>query len=121
MSKFKVGDRVRFVVNAGDRAGRVFSVVGLDRDGDPVIDDGECSPDCGHFSDWLELVEPLGDQTTLTRRDHFAMAALTGVMGSGDITIELLFEDEESRRRVSVWSYELADAMEAARNKEGAE
>lgn len=113
MSKFKAGDRVLAI-----RSG----AIGLVKETSPNV----TSVDVSGVLTWFntdDLVAATavsaGTNFTLTRRDHFAMAALTGVMGSGDITIELLFEDEESRRRVSVWSYELADAMEAARNKEG--
>ena len=50
---------------------------------------------------------------TLTRRDRFAMAALTGLLANNDASgIPLAF---------AVMSYDLADAMELARNKEGGE
>lgn len=48
---------------------------------------------------------------TLTRRDHFAIAALTGMKVGSE------WDASYYARR----SYEIADAMEAARNKEGAE
>lgn len=54
------------------------------------------------------------DKNILTRRDHFAMAALTGML-SGPAGDEFAIK----RKGSAVIAYEFADAMEAARNKEG--
>lgn len=51
------------------------------------------------------------DKNTLTRRDHFAVAALTGFVTQGSHDYQSMAQN----------SYRLADAMEAERNKEGAE
>lgn len=48
-----------------------------------------------------------------TRRDRFAMAALTGLLAFP--------ECEGSYEYIAEQVYRIADAMEAARNKEGAE
>lgn len=56
---------------------------------------------------------PYDDPTTLTRRDRFAMAALTGFLAFP--------ECEGSYEYIAEQVYRIADAMEAARNKEGAE
>lgn len=56
------------------------------------------------------------------RRDRFAMAALTGAMtsasGLGDVSAEVRLEALTGLAEVL---YEVADAMEAARNKEDRE
>lgn len=127
MSKFKVGDLV--IMIGGDGPSDVL-VATLDRlipYSEPYV--GEWRATCINGDpavfreDQIALIErpPRPDPTALTRRDHFAMAALTGVMGSGDLSLKTMLTDEESRRRVSDFSYKIADAMEAARNKEGAE
>lgn len=108
MSKFKVGDRARS--SDGLYLGTVthFCDEGL-----PVMDtDG--IQDSGWPEGDLELVaRPQEDTTTLTRRDQFAMAALTGMCAHPDC--------EGSYRDIAEQVYRLADAMEAARNKEGGE
>lgn len=110
MSKFKVGDLARTLW------GKNGIVTHFDELGRPVLD-----RDVLKHSGWedseLELIsrevvhnDEL-DSTTLTRRDHFAMAALTGFVAQGCYDYQAM----------SQHSYELADAMEAARNKEGVE
>lgn len=72
------------------------------KDGVRVVGDGLAS---------LGPLPPYEDPTTLTRRDRFAMAALTGLLANNDASgIPLAF---------AVMSYDIADAMETARNNEG--
>lgn len=54
---------------------------------------------------------PYDDPTTITRRDRFAIAALQVLYVLGSTDYDFLASS----------AYELADAMEAARNKEGGE
>lgn len=52
----------------------------------------------------------------MTLRDYFAAKAMHAYMSDQDVS-----GNEESRRRCAKWSYQVADAMLAARNaKEGA-
>lgn len=116
MSKFKVGDRVVMIGRAGPRDILVATLNRLIPDGEPFAGEWEatCSDgdDAIFREDQIELIgAPQADTTTLTRRDHFAMAALTGFVVQGCYDYQA----------VAQHSYELADAMEAARNKEGAE
>lgn len=117
MSKFKVGDRVRFREDFGSYpAGFVAYVHRLDHDGDPEIctPNGEADNFC--TDTLLELADIISgataNPTTLTRRDHFAMAALTGFLAFP--------ECEGSYEYIAEQVYRIANAMEAARNKEGA-
>lgn len=57
------------------------------------------------------------DKNILTRRDHFAMAALTGLCGNCDSTGMFSWTPEG----VADFANRIADLMEAARNKDGAE
>lgn len=65
--------------------------------------------------DWAEIVSPAADPTTLTRRDRFAMAALTGLCANCDSTVMFSWSPED----VADYANQIADFMEAARNKEG--
>lgn len=107
MSKFKVGDRVRTTDSMYCGVVTHFCQSGL-----PVMD-----TDADQARGWPEgqlvLVGHSGDNTTtLTRRDHFAMSAMTGILGGGEV---------EYYPNLAEQCYKIADAMEAARNKEGAE
>lgn len=61
------------------------------------------------------------DPTALTRRDHFAMAALTGLLSDNSLQPGDGDTYEEFVEATALSAYDYADAMEAARNKEGAE
>ena len=125
MSKFKAGDLVRVTapIDRFDGPGWAVSMNHLDsavvkveepfdkHGGKHCFSSGEWTI----ADDWAEIVSPSADLTTLTRRDHFAMAALTGLLSNG------LVRNMDGPSDVSGLAYELADAMEAARNKEGAE
>lgn len=107
MSKFKVGDRAK--TPDGVYCGVVthFCSRGL-----PVMDTDEAQ-DQGWPDGELDLVlaaEAPEDLTALTRRDHFAMAALTGILGGGEV---------EYYPNLAMQCYKIASEMEAARNKEG--
>lgn len=102
--KFKAGDRVRAI-----RSGAVGTV----RETSPHVTSVDVSGVIAWFDtdDLVAAPVSTGSSLDLTRRDHFAMAALTGMnVGCG-------WDASYYARR----SYEIADAMEAARNKEGAE
>lgn len=115
MSKFKVGDRV---VMSGTCGGALIAT--LDRfipEGEvfagqwqATCDDGDPAVFHEHQLELIGARQP-DEDTPLTRRDHFAMAALTGMKVGSE------WDASYYARR----SYEIADAMEAARNKEGAE
>ena len=122
MSKFKVGDRVRFKRSGINSCGQVPGfedvVVSLDKNGDAVVSSDPASvADVGWSESVIEVIPPSpADPTTLTRRDRFAMVALTEMIaycrradGTFDVGV------------VAGRCYQLADAMEAARNKEGGE
>lgn len=114
MSKFKVGDRVQFREKfLSYPEGYVSTVVSLDWTGDPEITKPDGTVDNFFERDLADMVVVLRDPdtTTLTRRDHFAMAALTGFVVQGCYDYQAMAQH----------SYDLADAMEAARNKEGGE
>lgn len=117
MSKFKVGDRV---VMKGECGGALIAT--LDRfipEGEvfagqwqATCDDGDPAVFHEHQLELIGARQP-DEGASLTRRDHFAMAALTGLLAnSGSYGVSIAF---------AVMAYDLADAMEAARNKEGAE
>lgn len=63
------------------------------------------------YRDGKRVVSQFEDPTTLTRRDRFAMAALQVLYVLGSTDYDFLASS----------AYELADAMELARNKEGGE
>lgn len=117
MSKFKVGDRVK-VIDAesvcapGRLDGRVGTVTKVVGRGDEVSYYVSCDgePDSWCFGE--ANLRHHCDLTTLTRRDHFAMAALTGILGGGEV---------EYYPSLAEQCYKIADAMELARNKEGGE
>lgn len=122
MSKFKVGDRVRFKAEFEEYTeGQIAEVAWTGLMGEVAL---RGDPDIWS-EDRLDLRSELvagngsesRDITTLTRRDQFAMAALTGLL-SGHMAAE---EGVTYADRVSNGAYEIADAMEAARNREGAE
>lgn len=128
MSKFKVGDRVRFIRDGiGERqgVGREDIVVAIDHRGNAVVssDPDTCSS-IGWSSGTVEVItDPVTDATTLTRRDHFAMAALTGLLANSEAvtagmepTVSYLANNKDGSWLAET-SFMLADAMEAARNK----
>lgn len=65
----------------------------------------------------LGPLPPYEDPTTLTRRDRFAMAALTGLCANCDSTGMFSWTPEG----VADYASQIADLMEAARDKEGGE
>lgn len=112
MSKFKVGDRVQFRERfLSYPEGYVSTVVRFDWAGDPEITKPDGTVD--NFFEWdlankvVVLRDP--EPTTLTRRDRFAMAALTGLL--------MMREYGTYEGRVSD-AFTIADLMESARNKE---
>lgn len=119
MSKFKVGDRVQFREKfLSYPEGHISTVVSFDWAGDPEITKPDGSIDNFFERDLADMVVILRDPdpTTLTRRDRFAMSALTEMIaycrradGTFDVGV------------VAGRCYQLADAMELARNKEGGE
>ena len=116
MSKFKVGDRVRTTDSMYCGVVTHFCQSGL-----PVMD-----TDADQVRGWPEgqlvLVDHSGDDpTTLTRRDHFAMAALTGLLAYSSHEGTGSCHNNSDVMGAAVAAYDYADAMEAARNKEGAE
>ena len=117
MSKFKVGDRVRFKRSGINSCGQVPGfedvVVSLDKNGDAVVSSDPASvADVGWSESVIEVIPPSpADPTTLTRRDRFAMAALQVLYVLGSTDYDFLASS----------AYQLADAMEAARNKDGGE
>lgn len=130
MSKFKVGDRV-VITKPHDEEEYPYWCRGMDcMTYGPVIvegigaEDQDCVP-CFRIGEyiyaesWAEIASESAleseDPTTLTRRDRFAMAALTGILPgcSGLSKDEFL--------TVAGAAYDFADAMDLARNKEGGE
>ena len=114
MSKFKVGDRVQFREKfLSYPEGYVSTVVSFDWAGDPEITKPDGTVDNFFERDLADMVVVLRDPdpTTLTLRDRFAMAALQVLYVLGSTDYDFLASS----------AYELADAMEAARNKEGGE
>lgn len=118
MSKFKAGDRVVMIGRGGPRDILVATLNRLIPDGEPFAGEWQatCSDgDCAVFrEDQIELIgAPQPDHTILTRRDHFAMAALTGLCGNCDSTGMFSWTPEG----VADFANRIADLMEAARNK----
>lgn len=135
MSKFKVGDRVLVKAPANENDGpcwdweemgafnnTVHVVTGRD-------DEGWITFDGTPFvfsDDWMTLADECGDisddPATITRRDRFAMAALPAIItisSAGQHDPGPVGGDVTRAQRIVFDCYELADAMEAARNKEG--
>ena len=105
MSKFKVGDRVRSLDGVCEGVVTHFCDEGL-----PVMDTDDIQ-NSGWPEGHLEIApRPQEDITTPTRRDHFAMAALTGLIAK---------YGNDAGYDIHRDAYSHADAMEAARNKEG--
>lgn len=120
MSKFKAGDRVVMIGRGGPGDVLVATLNRLIPEGESFAGEWQatCSDGDGAVfrEDQIELIgAPRSDQATLTRRDRFAMAALTGLLSNG------LVKNLDGPDDVAGLAYELASAMEAARNKEGAE
>lgn len=126
MSKFKVGDRV-VISKPHDEDEYPHWSRGMDcMTYGPVVveaiqaEDPDCVPcfricEYIYAESWAEIASESApkseDPTTLTRRDRFAMAALQVLYVLGSTDYDFLASS----------AYELADAMEAARNKEGGE
>lgn len=117
MSKFKVGDRV-VVIGGGDSV--VATLNRLIPDGEMFSGEWEATctdgDDAIFREDQIELIgAPQPDQATLTRRDRFAMAALTGLCANCDSTGMFARTPEG----VADFAGRIADLMEVARNKGG--
>lgn len=120
MSKFKVGDKVRIgiAVNGApdglNGSTGVIEFVNLDDKDYKVRMDAD-KDYWWYVDEEMHLVEAspvepdTEDPTTLTRRDHFAMSAMIG-----------LIANQHSNKDADVLArsaYQAADAMELARNK----
>lgn len=127
MSKFKVGDLVLVKKPVDTHKGPAW-VGSMDHLDATIVEvEGPFSEHGGMMcfssgewiiaDDWAEIVSPADDPSTLTRRDHFAMAALTGLCANCDSTGMFAWTPEG----VTDFASRIADLMEAARNKEGAE
>lgn len=122
MSKFKAGDRVLVTNPRDDFCERPESCAGMTGEVTHIWGEScevRLSEPVGKYREWgFEVSELSGvtdfqpDTTTLTRRDHFAMAALTGLLAK---------YGNDAGYDIHRDAYSHADAMEAARNKEGAE
>ena len=119
MGKFKVGDRVRFIApgyNDAQKVGHEATVVGLDGDGDAIVDTDKDGESVGWTDANLEVIlRPSGISTPpeiLTLRDQFAMAALTGLLAQSVGTGYGSDKFDGAK-----WAYEMADAMFAERER----
>lgn len=88
MGKFRIGDRVRFVVDGNgpdQKAGMFATVVRLDDDGDAIVDTDAFDDVIGWADFAVQVVQSddtSSDSSTLL--DQFAMAALTGLLMGGE-------------------------------------
>lgn len=115
----KIGDRVRMTRTLPGRCvvGQEGAVRDLDETGDPIMDFDPVDDDCGWGEGMFEVVasgQPNAESPTLL--DHFAMAALTGLMaGMTNQQVETAGEDDADDFARA--AYSLAHAMMRARSE----
>lgn len=121
---FKVGDRVRVVSEGPDFTGRGHASLGMTGEVTQPFEDGgayvRLDGSVNGSSTWAYDAAELAPENAAspiespTLLDQFAMAALTGLCGSGDVDITTLIDEQPTDQLARV-AYSVAQAMMKAR------